>query len=58
MRKQLYISLLLISFISTNVVSFGQDKPLEKPQVELNEGVKQPKVSVYEEFEEFIRVVK
>ncbi len=58
MRKRLYISLLLISFISTSVVSFGQDKPLEKPQVALSEGVKQPKVSVYEEFEEFIRVVK
>lgn len=58
MRKRLYISLLLITLISTSVVSFGQDNPLKKPQVELNEGVKQPKVSVYEEFEEFIRVVK
>lgn len=58
MRKRLYISLLLITLISTSVVSFGQDNPFKKPQIELNEGVKQPKVSVYEEFEEFIRVVK
>lgn len=38
--------------------TFGQDKALEKPLTEVKEGVKQERKSVYEEFEEFLRIVK
>ena len=58
MNKRLCIFLLFITLISPRAVSFGQDKPLEKPQGEVKEGVKQAKGSIYEEFEEFIKVVK
>ncbi len=58
MKKKWSISLLLIVLISTRVVLFGQDIPLERPQVEVEEGGKQTKEGVYKEFEEFIKIVK
>lgn len=58
MKKRLFKFLVIITLISLRAVSFGQDKPPEKPQVEARETVKQSKESVYEEFEEFIKVVK
>ncbi|OHB39801.1 MAG: hypothetical protein A2099_05865 [Planctomycetes bacterium GWF2_39_10] len=39
-------------------VSFGQDKSDEKPPVEVKESVEQNKKDIYDEFEEFIKVVK
>lgn len=58
MKKRLYCFLLLTTLISIRAVSFGQDKPLEKPQIEVNENAKKTKENAYEEFEEFIKVVK
>jgi carboxyl-terminal processing protease len=58
MKKKLFKFLLITTLISLRTISFGQDKPPEKPQVELKETVRQTKESVYEEFEEFIKVVK
>lgn len=58
MKKRLYIFLLLTTLISINIPSFGQEKPLEEPQVESKESTSRDKKSIYEEFEEFIKVVK
>ncbi|MDE1890053.1 MAG: S41 family peptidase [Planctomycetota bacterium] len=58
MKKRLYCFLLLTILISIRAVSFGQDKPLEKPQIEVKENAKKTKENAYEEFEEFIKVVK
>ncbi len=58
MKKRLYCFLLLTILISIRAVSFGQDRPLEKPQIEVNENAKKTKENTYEEFEEFIKVVK
>ncbi|MFN3533160.1 MAG: S41 family peptidase [Candidatus Brocadia sp.] len=58
MKKRLLKFLLIIILISLRAVSFGQDKPPEKPQVEAKETVRQAKEDIYEEFEEFIKVVK
>lgn len=58
MKKRLCIFLLFIPLIALRAVSFGQDKPPEKPQIESKEQVKPTSESVYEEFEELIKVVK
>ncbi|MDN3515251.1 MAG: S41 family peptidase [Candidatus Brocadia sp.] len=58
MKKSLRIFLLLATLISLGALSFGQDKPPKKPQGEIKEGVRQTKEELYEEFEEFIKVVK
>ncbi len=58
MKKRLYIFLLLTTLISINTPSFGQEKPPEEPQVEIKESIHRDKKSIYEEFEEFIKVVK
>lgn len=58
MMKRLGIFLLFVTLVSVRTVSFGQEVPLEKPQVEVKEGADQTKESVYEEYEEFVKVVK
>ncbi|HHT9130256.1 MAG TPA: S41 family peptidase [Candidatus Brocadiaceae bacterium] len=58
MKKRLYCFLLFTTLISITAVSFGQDKPLEKSQIEVKETVKKTKENAYEAFEEFIKVVK
>ncbi|NUO09448.1 MAG: S41 family peptidase [Candidatus Brocadia sp.] len=58
MKKSLRIFLLLATLISLGALSFGQDKPPKKPQGEIKESVRQTKEELYEEFEEFIKVVK
>ena len=57
MNKRFLIFLLVITLLSISTVTFGQDKSNEKPQIEVKEGVEKKK-SVYDEFEEFIKVVK
>lgn len=58
MKIRLYIFLLFVTLLLPGVVSSGQDRPPEKPRVEAKETARQAKESVYEEFEEFIKVVK
>ena len=58
MMKRLSIFLLFVTLVSVRTVSFGQEVPLEKPQIEVKEGADQTKESVYEEYEEFVKVVK
>ncbi|HHT9112649.1 MAG: S41 family peptidase [Planctomycetes bacterium] len=58
MMKRLSIFLLFVTLVSVRTVSFGQEVPLEKPQIEVKEGAEQTKESVYEEYEEFVKVVK
>ena len=58
MSKRFYIFLSIIIIISIRAVSFGQDKSDEKPPVEVKESVEQNKKDVYDEFEEFIKIVK
>ena len=58
MMKRLCIFLLFVTLVSVRTVSFGQEVPLEKPQIEVKEGADQTKESVYEEYEEFVKVVK
>ena len=58
MMKRLGIFLLFVTLVSVRTVSFGQEVPLEKPQIEVKEGADQTKESVYEEHEEFIKDVK
>ncbi len=58
MMKRLGIFLLFVTLVSVRTVSFGQEVPLEKPQIEVKEGADQTKESVYEEYEEFVKVVK
>lgn len=58
MKKKLFNFLLITTLISLRAVSFGQDKPPGKPQAEVKETVRPTKESIYEEFEEFIKVVK
>jgi len=58
MMKRLSIFLLFITLVFVRTVSFGQEVPLEKPQIEVKEGTDQTKESVYEEYEEFVKVVK
>ncbi|HHT9160130.1 MAG TPA: S41 family peptidase [Candidatus Brocadiaceae bacterium] len=58
MSKRFYIFLSIIIIISIRAVSFGQDKSDEKPPVEVKESVEQNKKDIYDEFEEFIKVVK
>lgn len=58
MKKRLYVLLFCITLVSIRTASFGQDKPLEKSQTEVKEKVKETKEDIYEEFEEFIKVVK
>ena len=57
MNKRFLNFLLVITLLSISTVTFGQDKSNEKPQIEVKEGVEKKK-SVYDEFEEFIKVVK
>ena len=45
----------LVSFLS---ISFGQAVPAEKPLTEVKESVVQTKESIYEQYEEFVKVVK
>ncbi|HHT9144847.1 MAG: S41 family peptidase [Candidatus Brocadiaceae bacterium] len=58
MMKRLSIFLLFITLVFVRAVSFGQEVPLEKSQIEVKEGTDQTKESVYEEYEEFVKVVK
>ncbi|GAN35196.1 MAG: S41 family peptidase [Candidatus Brocadia sp. AMX2] len=58
MKKRLSIFLLFITLTALRAVSFGQDKPSEEPQVEAKEQAKPTSESIYEEFEELIKVVK
>ncbi|TVL99999.1 MAG: peptidase S41 [Candidatus Brocadia sp. WS118] len=58
MKPRLCFSVIFIILLLLNVIAFGQDNALEKPLVEVKEDVQQDKKSVYEEFEEFIRIVK
>ncbi len=58
MMKRLSIFLLFVTLVFVRTVSFGQEVPLEKPQIEVKEGADQTKESVYEEYEEFVKVVK
>src|SRR3989338_2381835 len=58
MMKRLSNFLLFVILVSVRTVSFGQEVPLEKPQIEVKEGADQTKESVYEEYEEFVKVVK
>lgn len=58
MKKKFYIFLLIITFLSTGSVICGQDKSNEKPQIIVKEVAEQNKKGVYDEFEEFIKVVK
>src|SRR3990167_9403486 len=58
MMKRLSIFLLFITLVFVRTVSFGQEAPLEKPQIEVKECTDQTKESVYEEYEAFVKVVK
>ncbi len=59
MKKRLYIFLLLVYLvIPVNTSLLGQEKPSKESQVEVKESIKETEKSVYEEFEEFIKVVK
>lgn len=58
MRKNLFKFLIITLLISLRTVSFGQDRPPGKSWVEAKETVRQTKENIYEEFEEFIKVVK
>ncbi|MCF6155481.1 MAG: S41 family peptidase [Candidatus Brocadia sp.] len=58
MKKRICIFFLFITLTALRAISFGQDKPPEKPQVEGKEQVKPTSESIYEEFEELIKVVK
>lgn len=58
MKLRLCFSVLFITLLLLRAIAFGQNKALEKPLIEVKEEVKQSKKSVYEEFEEFIRIVK
>jgi carboxyl-terminal processing protease len=58
MMKRLGIFLLFVTLVFVSTDSFGQDVPLEKPLIEVKEGADQTKESVYEEYEEFVKVVK
>ena len=58
MMKRLSIFLLFVTLVSVRTVSFGQEVPLEKSQIEVKESTDQTKESVYEEYEEFVKVVK
>jgi len=58
MKKRLSIFLLFVTLVVVRTVSFGQEVPLEKPPIEVKEGADQAKESVYEEYEEFVKVVK
>lgn len=58
MMKRLGIFLLFVTLVFVRTVSFGQEVPLEKSQIEVKEGTVQTKESVYEEYEEFVKVVK
>ncbi|MBM2834294.1 MAG: hypothetical protein HW406_1455 [Candidatus Brocadiaceae bacterium] len=58
MMKRLSIFLLFVTLVFVRTVSFGQEVPLEKPPIEVKEGADQTKESVYEEYEEFVKVVK
>lgn len=58
MKKSLYISLLIVTVLSGKPTSYGQGRPLlVNPQPEIKENVEETR-SIYEEFEEFVRVVK
>ena len=58
MMKRLSVFLLFVTLVFVRTVSFGQEVPLEKPPIEVKEGTDQTKESVYEEYEEFVKVVK
>ncbi len=58
MMKRLSIFLLFVTLVFVRTVSFGQEVPLVKPPIEVKEGTDQTKESVYEEYEEFVKVVK
>ncbi|WKZ20231.1 MAG: S41 family peptidase [Candidatus Jettenia sp. CY-1] len=58
MKTRVYVLLFCITLLSVRTVSFGQDKPLEKPNAEVKEKAKETKEDIYEEFEEFIKVIK
>ena len=58
MMKRLSIFLLFVTLVFVRTVSFGQEVPLEKPPIEVKKGTDQTKESVYEEYEEFVKVVK
>lgn len=59
MKKRLYIFLLLVYLvIPVNTSLLGQEKLSKESQVEVKESIKETEKSVYEEFEEFIKVVK
>src|SRR3989304_4262417 len=58
MMKRLSVFLLFVTLVFVGTVSFGQEVPPEKPQIEIKEGTDQTKESVYEEYEEFVKVVK
>ncbi len=58
MKKRLCIFLLVTAFLSIKTPSFGQEVSPEKLRVEVKDIIPQAKKSIYEEFEEFIKVVK
>ena len=57
MKQRPSFFVVFIILLSLNANAFGQAKVLEKPLTEVKEDVKEESKSVYEEFEEFLRIV-
>lgn len=55
-RPSFFVVFIILLLLNAN--AFGQAKVLEKPLTEVKEDVKEESKSVYEEFEEFLRIVK
>lgn len=58
MKKTLAIFLLFITLMSVRVVLYGQDTTPQVPQTDVAETVPETRKSIYEEFEEFVKVAK
>lgn len=52
------LSILFITLVLVRTVLFAQEVPLEKPQSEVKESAGRTKESVYEEYEDFVKVLK
>ncbi|MEB2308378.1 MAG: S41 family peptidase [Candidatus Brocadiaceae bacterium] len=58
MNYKLCFSVVFTILLLLKANAFGQNKTLENPLIEVTEEDKQEKKDVYEEFEEFLRIVK
>lgn len=58
MKRRICVVLLFVTLFTSKAALFGQDEVPKNPQEEANGGVTATQENIYEEFEEFVRIVK